>query len=162
MALQRCVNALTTNTFISALTLIWGHWRQPWFFFFFPLPGEDVFAWIRIDHRPKLGDNNPVGRAVLFVGFALQKLTPVGYLTCNSDTSFLKNTQNTWLLSALQDSSPFLKVKLWMSDRPSNQWLYSDLPTEKRPGPFLSRVPCSHDGMEPAGKTGHFVNSWGR
>lgn len=40
-----------------------------------------------------------------------------------------------------------------MRDRPSNQWLYSELPTEKRPGPFLSRVPCSHDGMEPAGKT---------
>lgn len=47
---------------------------------------------------------------------------------------------------------PSLKVKLWMSDRPSNQWLYSESPTEKSPGPFLRRVPCSQDGMEPTGQ----------
>lgn len=39
-----------------------------------------------------------------------------------------------------------------MSDRPSNQWLYSESPTEKSPGPFLRRVPCSQDGMEPTGQ----------
>lgn len=46
---------------------------------------------------------------------------------------------------------PLLKVKLWMSDRPSNQWLYLESPTEKSPGPFLRRVPWSQGGMEPAG-----------
>lgn len=51
--------------------------------------------------------------------------------------------------------SPSVKVKLWISDMPSNQWLYSLLPTEKRPGPFLSRVPCSQDGMEPEGQRSH-------
>lgn len=81
MALQRCVNALMTNIFISALILILMKALIGFLFYFF-LPGEDVFAGIRIDHGSKLRDNNPVGLAVLFVGFALQKLAPVGHLTC--------------------------------------------------------------------------------
>lgn len=51
------------------------------------VPGEDVFAGIRIDHGSKLGDHDPVGLAVLFVSFALQELAPVGHLTCNEDPS---------------------------------------------------------------------------
>lgn len=44
------------------------------------LPGEDVFAGIRVDHGSKLGDDKPVGLDVPFVGFALQKLASVGHL----------------------------------------------------------------------------------
>lgn len=70
-----------------------------------------------------------------------------------------------WLIDRLVGLSgapcwPLWKVKLWISDRPSNQWLYSDFPTEKSPGPFRTRVPWSHGGTDPAGQRSHTHNTF--
>lgn len=45
------------------------------------VPGKYVFAGIWVDHGSKLGDDNPVGLDVPFVGVTLQKLTSVSHLT---------------------------------------------------------------------------------
>lgn len=154
---------------MSFLSLFWTETRKIWNLSIiysvrswpgWALPGEDVFARIRVDHGAKLRDNNLVCLDVSLIGVALQKLTSVSHLTWNSNirtlnifSSTMDNWQSTvkWCWRFIK-VWPLLKVKLWMSDKPSNQWLYSELPTEKSPGPFLSRVPCSQEGTDPAGQ----------
>lgn len=66
----------------------------------------------------------------------------------------MKRKENKLLLLPWQQKihaefSPSLMEKLWRRARPSNQWLYLLSPTVCIPGPFRSRVPCSHAGILP-------------